>query len=289
MKYTVTHNTTFRYKSPVITAQHVLRLKPRNIPNVQWLGRHQLQVSIADAESLELVDYFGNTIHELRLRHRHDNLQIDSSCEIDVQARDEFLLDLSPAWESVRDALVAPMQPDHWQAAQFCYPSTHVTPAATDKEFAHLFTPGKPILRLAMDITQYIYNTFAYKSGITRIDTPLQELLRIRKGVCQDFAHLALGALRQQGLAARYVSGYILSQLEARPALIGAEASHAWISVFCPEFGWIDFDPTNNQMTSDQHIILAWGRDYADVAPTRGSILGGGTQSLGVDVQVRLA
>ena len=144
MKYTVAHKTTFDYQSSVIAAQHLLRLKPRSLPNVQWLNKHQLNMSIADAETLELTDYFGNTVHELRLQHRHDTLTIDSFCEIDVQARDEFLLDLSPGWESVRDALVIPMHPEHWQAVQFCFPSTYVEPRHTTDEFADLFTPNKP-------------------------------------------------------------------------------------------------------------------------------------------------
>ena len=289
MKYQVRHKTTFEYRSPVLSAQHVLRLKPRSIANTQSLNRHNLTLSLPEVETIELTDYFGNTLHQLRLFNRHDELVIDTTNEIDVHAKDEFLLELSPAWESARDALHIPLQPEHWQAAQFCFPSRHVAPDATTDTFDHLFTPGKPLLRLAMDINEYIYQTFQYQGGVTDIHTPIEEVISLRKGVCQDFAHLAIGALRQRGLAARYVSGYILSQLDSRPTLVGSEASHAWLSVFCPEFGWVDFDPTNNQITSDQHIVLAWGRDYADVAPTRGSLLGGGAQSLQVDVEVRAA
>jgi len=287
MKYRVTHSTEFDYNLPVISSQQVLRLKPRDMFGRQAVLQHDIALSIADTEILELQDYFGNTVHEVQLHTRHQNLRIDSLAEVDVFPREDILLDLSPDWEGVRQSMAIPETTEHWQAAQFCYPSRHVEPRAGLDLATQFATPGKPLLRLILDINTFIHNEFTYTGGVTDVYTQVGEVIDKRMGVCQDFAHVAIAAIRALGLPARYVSGYILSQLEGQPALIGAEASHAWVSVFCPEFGWVDFDPTNDQITSEQHITLGWGRDYADVAPTRGSILGGGQQSLQVDVRVR--
>ncbi len=286
MRYRVSHCTEFDYGLPVISAQQVLRLKPRDMFDRQTLFNHDIRLSIPGTEIIENQDYFGNTVHEVRLHTRHDKLRIDSECEVDVAARDDILLDLSPNWESVRALVAEPQTTEHWQAAQFCYPSRHINVMAA-RAFAEQFAqPGLPLLRLVLNINTYIHQEFVYKGGVTDVYTEVGEIIRNKMGVCQDFAHVAIAAVRSLGLPARYVSGYILSNPGGQQ-LIGAEASHAWLSVYCPEFGWVDFDPTNDQITSEQHITLGWGRDYADVAPTRGSILGGGQQTLKVDVRVR--
>ncbi len=288
MKYRVQHNTEFDYGLPVIAAQQVLRLKPREMPGRQSLLKHSMSLSSPGTEIRESNDYFGNAVHEVRLHARHETLAIQSECEVDVTSGDEILLDLSPSWDSVAGMLALPHTPELWHAAQFCFPSPHVDVSAAAEFAAQFAHPGTPLLRLALDVNSYIHREFKYTGGVTDVYTEVGNVLNNRMGVCQDFAHVAIAALRALGLAARYVSGYILSQTdEDLPTLIGAEASHAWIAVFCPEFGWVDFDPTNDQITSDQHITLGWGRDYADVAPTRGSILGGGQQSLNVEVRVR--
>ena len=289
MKYRVKHCTEFDYGLPVISAQQVLRLKPRDMFGRQTLLQHDISLSIVGTEIQEIQDYFGNTVHEVRLHTPHKKLRIDSECLVEVVRRDDFMLDLSPTWESVVAAMTVPQSTEHWQAAQFCYPSRHIDVAAA-RAFAQQFVePDMPVLRLVLDINRYIHTQFTYTGGVTNVYTEVAEIIANRIGVCQDFAHVAIATIRALGLPARYVSGYILSQVPGQPALIGAEASHAWISVFCPKFGWIDFDPTNDQITSEQHITLGWGRDYADVAPTRGSILGGGTQAMKVDVRVRPA
>jgi transglutaminase-like putative cysteine protease len=288
MRYRVTHSTEFDYGLPVISAQQVLRLKPRELFSRQSLKSHDISLSIPGTEIQEILDYFGNTVHEVRLHTRHDKLRIDSVCEVDVSPRAEFLLDLSPPWESVVQAMNIPQTSEHWQAAQFCFPSRHVNVDAARVLAQQFAEPGLPLLRVALNINQHIHREFTYTGGVTDVYTEVGEVLENRMGVCQDFAHVAIAAIRALGLPARYVSGYILSQGDGSQPMIGAEASHAWISVYCPEFGWVDFDPTNDQITSEQHIILGWGRDYADVAPSRGSILGGGKQSLNVEVRVRL-
>ena len=148
-------------------------------------------------------------------------------------------------------------------------------------------TPGKPFLRMVMELTQHIYEEFEYQGGVTDVYTPVPEILAARRGVCQDFAHVGIACLRAYGLPARYISGYLLNQPPVgQTSLTGADASHAWFSVWCPEFGWVDFDPTNNMRARNEHITLGWGRDYSDVSPTRGFILGGGAQELVVTVEV---
>ena len=287
MKYSVRHETEFTYDAPVFASQHVLRLKPRHLPSTQILRHHKLDFSIPGTEVFEQTDYFGNTVHELRLQARHESLAIHSICDVEVSARDEILLELSPRWPDVVDMLRVPAQLEHWEASQFVFPSSHVDAEAAADMARDLAQEHMTVLRLASELTAYIYREFTYQGGVTDIYTPVSQVIAHRQGVCQDFAHVAIACLRHLGLAARYVSGYILSEFGTRPTLVGAEASHAWISVYCPEFGWVDFDPTNNQMTSDQHIVLSWGRDYTDVAPSRGSLLGGGQQTIHVDVRVR--
>ena len=287
MKYNVNHSTQFNYDLPVISAHQVLRLKPRDMPGRQRLLSHDIELSPQGTEIRQQQDYFGNTVHEVRLHARHDRLYIHSRCQVDVTPRDDILLDLSPPWESVAGDLDVPQSPKLWEAAQFCFPSPHIDVQAARNFARQVAQPGQPLLRLALEINTLIHREFKYVGGVTDVYTQVGDILHNRQGVCQDFAHVGIAALRALGLPARYVSGYILSQNPDAPALIGAEASHAWLSVFCPEFDWVDFDPTNDQITSDQHITLGWGRDYADVSPTRGSILGGGAQDLSVEVQVR--
>lgn len=286
MNYQVDHLTTFTYTSPVIAAHHVMRLKPRFVTDRQTVMRHGLEVSSDHAETHEFLDCFGNETYELRLNARHSELHIRSISQVNVTPGDDVLLDLSPSWEQVAEALSAPASPAQWEAAQFCFPSNHVAPDTVGEEFDVLFSPGKPVLRLALDLTEYIYREFNYQQGSTDVQTTNAQVVAQRSGVCQDFAHLALAVMRRFGLAARYVSGYILSNTDPQSDLVGSEASHAWLSVYSPEIGWLDYDPTNNQMTSNQHITLAWGRDYADVAPTRGALLGGGAQTIDVAVSV---
>ena len=287
MKYTVSHTTEFEYDRPVISSHQVLRLTPRNMPGRQALTTHNIEISEPGAEINSHTDYFGNTVHEVVLNNRHERLSIHCRCLVDVQPKEELLLELSPNWQEVVEQLRTPQSTQLWEAAQFCYASPHVDPKPAFDLARELAEPGTPLLRLAHDVSHYIYRNFDYEGGVTTVSSSVGDVLANRHGVCQDFAHVGIAALRALGLAARYVSGYILSNPIGGSALVGAEASHAWISVYCPEFGWVDFDPTNNLLTSDQHITLGWGRDYADVAPTRGSILGGGDQRLAVQVEVR--
>jgi len=189
----------------------------------------------------------------------------------------------SPSWERVRDLLACPLDAESIAASEFVFDSPYVSGGNELWEFARpTFTPGRPLLSALEDLTRRIHDEFQYQPRSTSVDTPLLEVLRRRRGVCQDFAHLMIGALRSWGLAGRYVSGYVRSG----PQFQGTAASHAWVAGFDPQNGWLSFDPTNNVMPSDTHITVAWGRDYGDVTPIKGITLGGGGQSVEVEVKV---
>jgi transglutaminase-like putative cysteine protease len=194
----------------------------------------------------------------------------------------------TPAWETVRDQLHAPSTSRELEACQFCFDSPHVKLSGELASYAlPSFPAGRPILEGAMDLMRRIREEFAYDPAATTVSTPLDTVLRLRRGVCQDFAHLQIGCLRALGLAARYVSGYLLTMPPpGQPRLIGADASHAWLGVYCGERGWVDLDPTNNVIPSTNHITLAWGCDYSDVCPIKGVFIGGGHHAMDVWVDV---
>jgi transglutaminase-like putative cysteine protease len=192
---------------------------------------------------------------------------------------------LTPAWEAARDELRRHADVHALDAYQYVFESPRVICSPDFAAYAAPSFPEKrPLLEAALDLCSRIYSEFHYDRRATTVSTPVTEVLESRRGVCQDFAHFTLACLRSMGLAARYVSGYLLSD-----DLTGSEASHAWVSVFCPGFGWFDLDPTNNVRANGHHLILAWGRDYSDVAPVKGVALGGGEQVINVSVSVRAA
>jgi transglutaminase-like putative cysteine protease len=192
----------------------------------------------------------------------------------------------SAAWEDIRDALAS--YSDLVEVYQFVFDSELVKASAALREYAaQSFTPRRPIVAAALDLCGRIYHDFTYDPTATTVSTPLPVVLQLRRGVCQDFAHLAIGCLRSLGLAARYVSGYLLTRPpEGKTRLVGSDASHAWLSVYTGNSGWLDFDPTNNVVPSLEHITLAWGRDYSDVCPIQGVFIGGGQHGLSVSVDV---
>jgi transglutaminase-like putative cysteine protease len=250
----------------------------------------------------ERDDAFGNRVVWFNLRQPHQSLSV-TACSL-IERTPFPLPDTSPAWESVVDSLTLPLNqalstPLYEQAEtpfdcinsrDFCLPSPHIPyePLAIDYVRTS-FSPGRPILAAMADLSARIHADFAYRPNATQIDTPLTEVLSARHGVCQDFAHLALAGLRGLGLATRYVSGYLRTvPPPGKPRLVGADASHAWFAVYAGTFGWVDFDPTNNLLVDTDHITLAWGRDYSDVAPIRGVVRGSGAGhklTVSVDVQ----
>ena len=286
MRLQIVHHTQYEYARPVGTSYQHLHLTPRAFAKQHVLDTH-LRVEPTPISFEQRQDYFGNPVTDVVIRNRHQSLSITSRSKVDVNAEQEILLDLSPPWEQVAAAVHAPVSADAWDAARFCFPSPQVAPHVTYPYALISMSPGAPFLRAVESLTERIHQDFEYQGGVTDVFTPVPEVFEARTGVCQDFAHLAIACLRVLGLPARYVSGYLLTQApEGQPRLTGADASHAWFSVWCPEFGWVDFDPTNNLRPQNHHITLGWGRDYSDVSPTRGFIHGGGSQRLNVSVEV---
>jgi transglutaminase-like putative cysteine protease len=285
MLYTVTHTTNYLYTDPVAQCHNLVHLRPRAAPR-QTCHHSTLIVQPEPRGLVHQQDYFGNPITFFTIQEPHRKLSISVKNRLEVASLEPMPLGEAPAWEAVRAAL----QTDRTilEACSFTFDSPYVKRSSALAEYAApSFTPGRPILDAAADLSARIHKEFRYDAKATTISTPLAEVLAHRHGVCQDFAHLAVGCLRSLGLAARYVSGY----LETRPPpgrarLVGADASHAWFGVFAPGVGWVDFDPTNNILPSERHLTVAWGRDYGDVSPIRGVILGGGSHTMTISVDV---
>jgi transglutaminase-like putative cysteine protease len=286
MIYDVSHRTLITYESPVSEAHHVLHLMPRSFPGQQRIA-FVLNVQPEPSQLATSEDYFGNGIHHLSIYEPHDRLCIESRSRIEVTANEFVDIDASPSWESIQ-AVVANGEGPAFQAQQFIYDSPQIEASSAVREYAsHSFTAGRPLLAAAIDLTRRIFEEFEYKGGVSDISTPVARVLEMRRGVCQDFAHLQIACLRSLGLAACYVSGYLLTHPPpGQPRLVGADASHAWLSVWAGDQGWVDFDPTNNVIPGDEHITVGWGRDYSDVSPTNGFIVGGGAHEVDVSVDV---
>ena len=287
--YRVEHETRYVYASPVSTSQHVAYLRPRALPH-QRVPRAELEIEPEPLESSRRTDYFGNTVDQFTLLKPHAELLVRARSVVHVSASGRTLAPAaSPPWERVRDGLGYTRDVAAGDESQFAYPSPYVAIDPRLADFARTsFTPGRPLLAAALDLMHRIHAEFRYVPAATTITTPVSRVLTERQGVCQDFAHLQISCLRSLGLAARYVSGYLLTDPPpGRPRLLGADASHAWLSVHCPVNGWVDLDPTNDVVPELRHVTLAWGRDYGDVSPLRGVILGGGEHTVHVGVSVR--
>ncbi|MDB5807437.1 MAG: Protein containing transglutaminase-like domain, putative cysteine protease [Betaproteobacteria bacterium] len=287
-RYRVLHTTGYHYSAPVALSRQLLHLTPREF-NWQRVLEHELSVGPLPNESSNSRDYFGNSITHIVLSSAHQSLSLAARSIVEVTARNSAaLLAGSPPWEQSAALLRGVAGGANLEPARFLYDSPHIESSPELLRYAApSFTPRRPLLDAVLDLNHRIHEDFEFDPIATVISTPLAEVLEQRRGVCQDFAHLMIGCLRTLGLSARYVSGYLLTMPPPGHArLIGADASHAWISVYSQNGGWIDFDPTNDRLVDDEHITLGWGRDFSDVTPTRGVILGGGEQELAVHVTV---
>lgn len=287
MIYELSHRTTYEYDHSVDLANHVLRLTPREFSS-QAVAQANLVTVPAVSRLTSATDHFGNGVTYLSIEEPHERFEVETQCIIEVTARPVIDVEASPPWESVREALIGDGFPAEPDVAEFAFPTpqTPLLPAVRDYA-AKSFLAGRPILAAARDLTRRIHDDFVFDSTATLVSTPLAEVMAKRRGVCQDFAQVMLAGLRSHGLAGRYISGYIQTfGADGKPRLVGGDASHAWVSVWSPAHGWVEFDPTNDLMVSDQHVVLGWGRDYSDVSPILGIILGGGEHRL--DVSVRL-
>jgi len=285
VNYRVTHTTTYHYEEHASVCHNELRLTPRRDAR-QHPRRTQLRFDPTPSALVPLVDFFGNQVHFMTLQEPHRQLTITAKSDVSVVAVPPP--DATPGWESIRDRARTERDPTVLDAYQFVFESPHVVVDDAVLEYARpSFVADRPVLEAVRDLTRRIHLDFRYDKTATTVATPVADVLRQRRGVCQDFAHLEIACLRALGLPARYVSGYILTvPRPGSPRLIGADASHAWLAVWVGDAGWVDVDPTNNQLPGDQHITVAWGRDYADVSPLRGVVLGGGEHRVGVAVDV---
>lgn len=287
MNYRITHTTAYRYSEPASLSQNELYLSPR-ATDCQRIEESRVTISPEPQYLQTRSDYFGNRVQIFMVQHPHDALEIETISHVITST--PILPDpgATPPWESVADQLVAHRETSDLDAYQFIFASPLITIPPGVREYAlSSFAPGTPILAGAVDLMGRIFTEFKYDKAATTIDTSVADVLAHRKGVCQDFAHFFISCLRSLGLAARYVSGYLETQPPpGKPKLIGADASHAWVALYLPDAGWIDLDPTNNLMPGERHITLAWGRDYGDVTPVKGVVMGGGVHTLSVMVDV---
>ncbi|MEQ9111000.1 MAG: transglutaminase family protein [Rhodospirillaceae bacterium] len=288
MKYKIHHRTVYKYTQTVSISHHLLHMTPRSHGR-QICSRAFVQVTPLPAVRSETLDYFQNTVTYATIQEPHNTLEIEALSEVEVEAPPPLQLAVTPPWEDVNALFQSISDQATLDAYQFAFASPYVTGIDGARELAEAsFTPGRPILEAAMDLTTRIYSDFKYEGGVTDVSTPVAEVIAERRGVCQDFAHVQLACLRSLGLPARYVSGYLLTHPPAgQTKMVGADESHAWIAVWCPGLGWVDFDATNNLIPRDEHITLGWGRDYGDVSPINGFMIGGGKHTVKVSVDVQ--
>jgi transglutaminase-like putative cysteine protease len=281
MLYQATHVTRYLYDEPVSQCLNEARLTPRNMPG-QALHQFRLRVDPEPALLECRKDYFGNDVTSFAVFRTHDRFSATATSVVEVQPRPaEGVPDI--AWEDARDLLASHSNPSLLEAYEFVFDSPFVAAEAPLAQYASLsFAPGRSLTEAVAELSHRVHAEFRYQPKSTSIEMPLLHVFENRCGVCQDFAHVMIGALRSLRLAARYVSGYLRSGATYQ----GADASHAWVSVFVPGAGWLDFDPTNDVRPSEGHVTIGWGRDYGDVTPVKGVALGGGTQIVEVEVRV---
>jgi transglutaminase-like putative cysteine protease len=281
MTLRTTHTTTYRYDEPVAQSISEARLTPRSFDR-QRVREVRIDITPEFATRETRTDYFGNDVTTIAVFGTHERFIVTSTSVVETGLAPAGELP-AIAWESVRDRLAVPADDESLVASEYIFESPFVSSIRALAEFARpTFTPGRPLVESLRELKHRVHSEFLYKPASTSIEVPLQEVMDKRHGVCQDFAHVMIGAVRSVGLAARYVSGYLRSGADVQ----GAEASHAWVSAWVPGAGWVDFDPTNDVMPTDGHVTVGWGRDFGDVTPVKGVALGGGGQTVEVEVRV---
>ncbi|MEM7777143.1 MAG: transglutaminase family protein [Pseudomonadota bacterium] len=285
--YSILHRTTYSYSSPVIQSHHLLHLTPRSVTH-QDVERHSIVIEPTPTSQQKRNDYFGNPSVHITLDEDHREFSVTARSGIKVDAVAAPELAATTRWEDIAERKVTAAQGLDRSVLDFACRSRYTAPTATVLEFARdSFQQGMPVLVAADALMKRIYTEFRFDNATTDVSTPVDQVIAQKSGVCQDFAHLQISALRAFGLPARYVSGYIRTHPpDGAEKLAGSDASHAWVSVWAPETGWVDFDPTNNLVNSPDHITVAYGRDFDDVSPISGVLLGGGAHSVAVAVDV---
>jgi transglutaminase-like putative cysteine protease len=289
-RYAVRHATIYEYGGDVVHSHHLLHLQPRDFAYQRCLS-HTLGLDPQPSFERAGLDAFGNPISWLEYDRAHERLAVTANVEVEVFPRSLGPLDSGEPWDALRGRLsyhAAAVTGADLEACRFRMRSNHVPLKLAFEEYAKdCFQPGRSAAASCEALTRKIYRDFKYAPGSTNNRTSIVDVLKSRRGVCQDFAHLMIACVRSSGLPARYVSGYIRTVRKSGEAAIGGDASHAWVSAYCPPLGWVDFDPTNNCLVGEDHVTLAWGRDFGDVSPLRGMIVGGGKHKLEVDVRVQ--
>ncbi|MFM2125299.1 MAG: hypothetical protein RL328_1750 [Acidobacteriota bacterium] len=282
MRYKAVHTTTYSYEEPVGQCLSETHLTPRSFPG-QVVIDSKIEVQPRPAVVESHRDYYGNEVSVFGVFETHSRFVVTSTSIVEMEPRPEIELPKITCEEARRELLLHP-DPDSLAAYEFTFDSQYAAGSPELEEYgARTLQPGRPLADAVIELSTRIHKEFSYRPQSTSIDMPLEEVFKRRQGVCQDFAHVMIGVLRSHRLAARYVSGYLRSGAE----YLGAEASHAWISVYIPGYGWLDLDPTNNVLPKQGHVTVAWGRDYGDVTPVKGISLGGGGQAVDVAVRVQ--
>ncbi|MEI9887679.1 MAG: transglutaminase family protein [Rhizomicrobium sp.] len=287
MEYEVRHRTTYRYLQSVSYSCHLAHLTPRETA-AQRVAASKLKISQAPARRYGIEDYFGNKAEWFAIDSPHTVLEIVSDSRVSVQAAAPLKPADSLPWEQVRTQLGHTQDNATREATQFVFDSPLTAARSNIAVYAAVSFPrARPVLAGALDLMHRIHKDFQYDTTVTDATTPVDRVFQIRSGVCQDLAHVGIACLRSLGLAGRYVSGYLLTRPPpGQKRLLGADASHAWFSVWAPPFGWVDLDPTNDMRSGEGHVTVAWGRDYSDVAPINGIVTGGGDHLVEVGVDV---
>ena len=286
-RYTVEHETRYAYRVPVSQSWQLAHLTPKDLAWQKVLA-HRVVIEPTPDERREARDAFGNGVTHFAMHGPHPLLRVLMSCEVEVSDRPDPSQVVGASWESVRDALVEAPTQDELHAVRMVEPTALVPWSDNARAYAEAsFAPGRDWLESVTDLMHRIHADFEFDAETTTVTTSVDEVLELRSGVCQDFAHLMLACLRTRRLPARYVSGYLLTQPPpGKKRLLGADASHAWVAAYSPQHGWVELDPTNDHLADRRYITLACGGDFADVVPLRGVILGGRGQKMSVGVSV---
>ena len=293
MIYKLSHTTSYNYQNDVTFCHNIAILKPKSMVG-QSLLAYSLEVNPLPTEISEKIDFFGNTITRFSIQKSHKELSVKATSKIlrDFSLQPDIFHSVegkSITLESALEALEI-ISPEILEVKQFLLDSILISKITDDiRAYAkESFKTNRPVFEASFELMQRIYTDFKFDSKFSNVATPLTEVMKAKKGVCQDFAQIAIACVRSVGLPARYVSGYIETlPPPGKEKLIGSDASHAWFSVYIPKFGWIDFDPTNNQIPKNQHITVSYGRDYYDVAPLKGVIYSNGENKMKVSVDIR--
>ena len=290
MIYEVSHRTVYRYSQAVSISHHLLHLTPRD-GGFQACRDTAVEITPAPTVRAPGIDYFGNPTTFVTIQQNHVELVLHALSSIEVADRPIPNAAATPAWEAVRGQALNDRSPEALEALEFTFASPYVPLAAELRAYAAAsFPPGRPVLEGARELTHRIFTDFTYEPGATTLGTGVVRAFAMRRGVCQDFAHIQIACLRALGLPARYVSGYLLTRpAEGKERMVGADASHAWLSIWVPGHDWVDLDPTNDMIPGREHITIGWGRDYGDVSPVSGVMFGGGAHEVTVAVDVLAA